>query len=210
WQFLANMSHARRIPLNAIVGYTGLMHDGLQGVLPAKAKDVVEKVQRNAGQLSIEDYSMNAIVHSVLAATASLAAAKNLPLEAAVLQAIPLGRGDERRLAQVLRSLGNAIKFTGEGEVRVAAKATNDIFSLSVVDTQPAIPAKQQARAFHEFPQVDSSDTNKMDATGLGLAIAKRIVELHGGRIGVEAQFGTGSTSQFELPVKSQQRMGVS
>src|SRR5262249_9483507 len=106
--------------------------------------------------------------------------------------------------------VGNAIKFTDEGEVRVAAKATNDIFSVSVVDTGPAIPAAQQARAFHAFDQVDSSNTNRKGAIGLGLAIAKRIVELHDGGIWVASQFGAGSTSQFELPVKSQQRMGVS
>ena len=154
---------------------------------------------------------MNADVHGVLAATGSLAAAKKLPLEAAVWEAIALGRSDERRLAQLLGNrLGVAIKFTDEGEVRAAAKATNDIFSVSVVDTHRAIPAAQQARVFHRFHQVDSPNTNKKGATGLGLPIGQRIVELHGGRIGVESRFGKGSTSQCELPVKSQQRMGVS
>jgi signal transduction histidine kinase len=229
-QFLANMSHELRTPLNAILGYTELMHDGLYGELPAKTRDVLERVQKNgkhllglindvldlakieAGQLvlSIEEYSMKDVVQTVVSATESLAAAKKLPLKVDMSNDMPLGRGDERRIAQVFLNLvGNAIKFTDEGEVRIAAKATDGIFSIAIADTGPGIPDAEQARIFHEFHQVDSSNTKKKGGTGLGLAITKRIVELHGGRIWVESQMGKGSTFRFELPVRSQQRTGV-
>jgi signal transduction histidine kinase len=229
-QFLANMSHELRTPLNAILGYTELMHDGLYGELPPKTKDVLERVQRNgkhllglinevldlskieAGQfeLSIEDYSLKDVVHTVVSAMESLAATKKLSLKVDVADGMPSGRGDERRITQILLNLvGNAIKFTDEGEVRVVAKTANDSFLVSVTDTGPGISGSEQTRIFHEFHQADSSNTKKKGGTGLGLAIAKRIVELHGGRIWVDSQVGKGSNFQFELPVESEQRTGV-
>ena len=202
-QFLANMSHELRTPLNAILGYTELMQDGLYGDLPTKTKEVLDRVQKNgkhllglindvldlskieAGQLvlNLEEYSMKDVVLTVVSATESLASAKKLPLKVAVSDKMPLGRGDERRIAQVLLNLvGNAIKFTDDGEVRIAASVANGMFSVAVTDTGPGIPVAEQARIFHEFHQVDSSNTKKKGGTGLGLAIAKRIVELHGGK----------------------------
>jgi signal transduction histidine kinase len=148
-------------------------------------------------------------VQTVVTATESLAAAKNLPLKVDVSDNLPAGHGDERRIVQVLLNLvGNAIKFTDEGEVRIAASATNGMLSVAIVDTGPGIPEAEQMRIFHEFHQVDSSNTKKKGGTGLGLAIAKRIVELHGGRIWVKSQVGEGSTFQFELPVRPEQRAG--
>jgi GAF domain-containing protein len=228
-QFLANMSHELRTPLNAILGYTELMHDGLYGDLPAKTRDVLERVQKNgkhllglindvldlskieAGQLalSLDEYSMKEVVQTIVAATESLASAKGLPLKVTLSDGMPLGRGDERRIAQVLLNLvGNAIKFTDQGEVRIAAKASDGMFSIAVEDTGPGIPEGEQARIFHEFHQVDSSNTKKKGGTGLGLAIAKRIIEMHGGRIWVESEVGKGSTFRFELPVRAEQRTG--
>ena len=229
-QFLANMSHELRTPLNAILGYTELMQDGLYGELPLKTKEVLERVQANgkhllglindvldlskieAGQLvlSIEDYSMENVVQTVVSATESLAATKNLPLRVEIPHDMPLGHGDERRITQVLLNLvGNAIKFTDRGEVRIAARATNGLFSVAVVDTGPGILDAEQVRIFDEFHQVDSSNTKKKGGTGLGLAIAKRIVELHGGQIWVESELGKGSTFQFELPVRGSKMGGA-
>ena len=229
-QFLANMSHELRTPLNAILGYTELMQDGLYGELPGKTKDVLERVQKNgrhllglindvldlskieAGQLvlSLEDYSMKDVVQTVVSATELLAAAKRLPLKVDLSGDMPVGRGDERRITQVLLNLvGNAIKFTDEGEVRIAAEATNGMFSVAIADTGPGIPEAEQTRIFNEFHQVDSSNTKKKGGTGLGLAISKRIVELHGGRVWVELQVGRGSTFRLELPLRPKQRGGV-
>jgi signal transduction histidine kinase len=229
-QFLANMSHELRTPLNAILGYSELMQDGLYGELPPRTKEVLDRVEKNgkhllglindvldlskieAGQLvlGIESYAMRDIVQAVVAATESLAAAKKLPLRVDISDGMPDGRGDERRLTQVLLNLvGNAIKFTDAGEIRIAAKATNGMFTVAVADTGPGIPETEQTRIFEEFHQVDGSNTKRKGGSGLGLAIAKRIIELHRGRIWVESELGRGSTFRFELPVQAEQGGGA-
>ncbi len=173
---------------------------------------VLDLSKIEAGQLvlSIEDYSMKDVVQTVVSATESLAAAKNLPLKVELPAGLPPGRGDERRIAQVVLNLvGNAIKFTDQGEVRIAANAVDGKFRVAVTDTGPGIHEGERERVFQEFHQVDSSNTKTKGGTGLGLAIAKRIVELHGGRIWVESELGKGSTFLFELPVSAEQRRGA-
>jgi signal transduction histidine kinase len=222
-QFLANMSHELRTPLNAILGYTELLLDGLYGKLGEKAHGVLDRVHTNgkhllglindvldlakieAGQLtlSVSDYAVGVVVQSVLAATESLAKAKGLELRADVAPAMPLGRGDERRLTQVLLNLvGNAIKFTDTGSVTVSAIAREGRFKLAVRDTGPGIAAADQARIFEEFQQVDNSSTRKKGGTGLGLAISRRIVEMHGGSISVESELGAGATFRIDIPIR--------
>jgi signal transduction histidine kinase len=221
-QFLANMSHELRTPLNAILGYTELIQDGIYGAAPEKIGAVLARVQANgkhllglindvldlskieAGQLtlSLEPYSIKDVVQTVVSATESLAAEKKLPLKTALAADLPAGRGDTRRLTQVLLNLvGNAIKFTDAGEIRIAATAANGRFALAVTDTGPGIAAEERERIFEEFHQVDNSSTRKKGGTGLGLAIARRIVALHGGRIWVESELGKGSTFRVELPI---------
>src|SRR5262249_51164049 len=137
----------------------------------------------------------------------SLAQNKKLALKTEVAKSLPIGLGDEQRLTQVLLNLvGNAIKFTDAGEVRVTAKAVNGHFNASVTDTGPGIPEEHQARICEEFHPVDSSNTKAKGGTGLGLAIAKQIIEMHGGRIWVESTLGKGSTSQMELPTRAELR----
>jgi signal transduction histidine kinase len=121
-----------------------------------------------------------------------------------VAKPLPVGLGDEQRLTQVLLNLvGNAIKFTDAGEVRIAATSVNGRFNVAVTDTGPGIPEEHQARIFEQFHQVDSSNTKAKSGTGLGLAIAKQIVEMHGGRIWVQSTLGKGSTFQIELPARA-------
>jgi signal transduction histidine kinase len=225
-QFLANMSHELRTPLNAVLGYSEMMLDGLYGELPEKAKGVLERVQRNgrhllglindvldlskieAGQLTLalDDYSMSALVKQVVSTTESLARAKGLALTAAIQDGLPAGRGDERRLTQVLLNLvGNAIKFTDKGAVELAAEAKDGRFTVAVSDSGPGIAEADQARIFEEFQQVDNTNTRKKGGTGLGLAIAKRIIEMHGGTLTVESAVGTGSTFRVILPVRAEQ-----
>jgi GAF domain-containing protein/HAMP domain-containing protein len=222
-QFLANMSHELRTPLNAILGYTELIQDGLYGAVPEKVTQTLERVQINgkhllglindvldlskieAGQLTLQinDYALSDVVHSVVTATAPLAAEKKLALEAEVPNSLPAGRGDERRLAQVLLNLvGNAIKFTDAGSVRIVAGSTDGVFQVSVVDTGPGIAPEHHARIFEEFQQVDNTDTRRKGGTGLGLSISKRIVELHGGKLWVESELGKGSIFRFTLPIR--------
>jgi signal transduction histidine kinase/HAMP domain-containing protein len=222
-QFLANMSHELRTPLNAILGYTELMVDGIYGELPARAAGVLERVQNNgkhllalindvldlakieAGQLTmqLDDYAMPDVVHSVVSATEALASTKGLKFTADIMAGLPPGRGDARRLAQVLLNLvGNAVKFTDEGEVAIGAMAENGHFVLTVRDTGPGIAPADQDRIFGEFQQIDNSNTRKKGGTGLGLAISKRMVEMQGGTISVESEVGQGSTFRVVLPVR--------
>lgn len=172
--------------------------------------DVLDLSKIEAGQLtlSLSDYSMREIIQTVFTGVESLAAEKQLALKVIVPSELPLGRGDERRITQVLLNLvGNAIKFTEVGEVRVEAGTSDDTFRVSVTDTGPGIAPADQARIFEEFHQVDSSSTRKKGGTGLGLSIAKRIIEMHGGRIWVESSLGKGSTFWFTLPIRVERQV---
>src|SRR5262249_23527564 len=134
-----------------------------------------------------------------------------LALRVTVPPDLPPGKGDSRRIAQVLLNLvGNAIKFTETGEVRVGVSVSDGAFLVSVADNGPGISEADQTRIFEEFQQADSSSTRKKGGTGLGLAIAKRIVEMHGGRIWVESTLGQGSTFRFTLPVRVERSAGIS
>jgi signal transduction histidine kinase len=226
-QFFANMSHELRTPLNAVLGYTELIVDGLYGDIPDKAKEVLDRVQINgrhllglindvldlskieAGQLklSLEDYSMQSIVDSVVASTGSLAHAKGLSIRSSVAENLPAGHGDERRLTQVLLNLvGNAIKFTDTGEVEINAQAANGTFDVAVRDTGPGIAPQDQARIFEDFQQIDNTSTRHKGGTGLGLAIARRFVEMHGGTLTVDSTLGVGSTFHMLLPVRASEQ----
>jgi GAF domain-containing protein len=221
-QFLANMSHELRTPLNAILGYTELMADGAYGEPSEKMQGVLKRLEANgrhllglindvldlskieAGQLVLElsDYSIQDIAQTVRSTLEPLAADKKLAFKVEVAPQLPPGRGDGRRLTQVLINLvGNAIKFTDAGEVAIKAEANNGLFYVSVRDTGPGISAADQAKLFQEFQQADNAITRKKGGTGLGLAISKRIVEMHGGKIWVESQLGQGSMFAFTLPV---------
>jgi signal transduction histidine kinase len=226
-QFLANMSHELRTPLNAILGYTELILDSIYGDVPDKMRTVLDRVQSNgkhllglindvldlskieAGQLilSLGDYSLKNVVQTVFSAVEPLANEKKLAFKVEVPTNLPPGRGDERRLTQVLLNLvGNAIKFTDNGEIAIKASNANGSFEVAVRDTGPGISEADQAKLFQEFQQADNSITRKKGGTGLGLAISKRIIEMHGGKIWVDSLVGQGSTFCFTLPVSVEQQ----
>ena len=228
-QFLANMSHELRTPLNAILGYTELIIDGIYGEAPEKMRTVMERVQSNgkhllglindvldlskieAGQLvlSIQDYSIKDVVHGVYSAVEPLANSKKLAFKIDVPANLPAARGDDRRLTQVLLNLvGNAIKFTDAGEIAVKAAASNGAYTISVRDTGPGIAEADQAKIFDEFQQADSTQTKVKGGTGLGLSIAKRIIEMHGGKLWVESSLGAGSTFSFTVPLRVEHQAG--
>jgi signal transduction histidine kinase len=221
-QFLANMSHELRTPLNAILGYAELLVDGIYGELPGKPRGVIERIHNNgkhllalindvldlakieAGQLTLilEDYNIPEVVHSVVTATEPLAASKGLQFTAELQDNLPMAHGDARRVSQVLLNLvGNAIKFTDEGEVEIRAMLDKGQFVLTVRDTGPGIADADQERIFGEFQQIDNTNTRKKGGTGLGLAISKRMVEIQGGTISVDSALGHGSTFRIVLPV---------
>ena len=226
-EFLANMSHELRTPLNAILGYTELIVDNIYGDVPEKIKEILERLENNghhllslindvldlskieAGRLtlSLNEYSMGEVIQTVITSVEALAAEKKLELKVMVPTDLTTGKGDEQRIAQViLNLLGNAIKFTEEGEVRVEATVSNETFMVSVSDTGPGLSEADQKTIFEEFHQVDGSSTREKGGTGLGLSIAKRIVEMHGGRIWVESTHGKGSTFRFTLPVRAERQ----
>ncbi|MEO8005763.1 MAG: GAF domain-containing protein [Betaproteobacteria bacterium] len=226
-QFLANMSHELRTPLNAILGYTELIVDKIYGEVPDKITDVLDRVQKSgrhllglindvldlskieAGQLTLtlSDYSVHDAVQSAVTAVEPLAKEKGLRLVVDIEAKLPVGRADERRIVQVLLNLvGNAIKFTEEGEVTIRVRRDNGLFVVGVSDTGPGIPKAQHERIFEEFQQADGSATRANGGTGLGLAIARKIIELHGGRLWVESVVGQGSTFTFSLPVQTERR----
>jgi signal transduction histidine kinase/HAMP domain-containing protein len=230
-QFLANMSHELRTPLNAILGYTELMAEGTYGELCEEMLEVLKRLETNgrhllglindvldlskieAGQLVLElsDYCIQDIAQTVRSTLEPLAADKKLAFKVEVPAELPPGRGDGRRLTQVLINLvGNAIKFTDAGEVAIKTEANNGSFYVTVRDTGPGISAADQAKLFQEFQQADNAIARKKGGTGLGLAISKRIIEMHGGRIWVESQPGHGSTFAFTLPVTVERQVGTS
>jgi signal transduction histidine kinase len=168
--------------------------------------NTVLNISKNeAGQfkMNLAEYALGSVVETVRLATGSLAA-KKPKFKIDIARDLPHGLGDEQRLTQVLLNLvGNAIKFTDAGEVRITAATANGHYALSVSDTGPGIPAQEQERIFEQFHQIDNSITKAKGGTGLGLAIAKQIVEMHGGRIWVESTLRHGSTFRKELPVRA-------
>jgi signal transduction histidine kinase len=201
--------------------------DGIYGEVPEKIKEVMGRIQQSGNRLlglinavldlskieagritlSLVDYSMQGVVQTVFTAVEPLAAEKHLALRVTVPPDLPVGKGDEQRITQVLTNLvGNAIKFTEVGEVGVQVTSANGTFMVAVSDTGTGIGEADQQKVFEEFQQADSSSTRKKGGTGLGLTIAKKIIEMHGGRIWVESSLGTGSTFQFTLPVRVEQQ----
>ena len=227
-QFLANMSHELRTPLNAILGYTELILDNIYGETPDKMREVLDRLHANgkhllglindvldlskieAGELTLDlaDYSLKEVVQTVFTAVESLATGKKLALTIGVAPNLPRGHGDERRLVQVLLNLvGNAIKFTDNGEVAIKATMSDGSFTVAVRDTGPGIAPSDQDKIFGEFQQADNSATKRKGGTGLGLSIAKRIIGMHGGRIWVESDVGKGSEFAFTIPVKVERQV---
>jgi signal transduction histidine kinase len=226
-QFLANMSHELRTPLNAILGYTELLVDGTYGDLPEAANGVLGRVERSgrhllslindvldiskieAGQLNLAlgTYTMKDVVQTVAVSVEALIRDKGLTLPVNVPDDLPDGFGDHRRLTQVVLNLvGNAIKFTDEGQVAIDVHVEHSNFVVAVSDTGPGIAPEEQKRIFEEFQQVENTVTRKKGGTGLGLAISKRIVEMHGGQLAVESAVGKGSTFTFVVPMRVERR----
>jgi signal transduction histidine kinase len=227
-QFLANMSHELRTPLNAILGYNQLMLNNIYGETAGRMRTVLSRIQSNgkhllglindvldlskieAGQLAltVSDYSIKQVVYSVSAAVEPLLAEKNLTFRVEVPPDLPMARGDGRRITQVLLNLvSNAVKFTDAGEVTIKVTATEDALTVAVRDTGPGIDPADQVRIFEEFQQADSSATKLKGGSGLGLSIARRIVEMHDGRLWVESTVGCGSTFFFPVPIRIDHRV---
>jgi signal transduction histidine kinase len=222
--FLANMSHELRTPMNSVIGFSEMIIDGIYGQVPSEIREVVGEIQKSgehllglindvldiskieAGrmELRLSENAAEDCVETVLARMTSLAKEKGLDLIAEIGEELPLCTFDLQRITQVLYNLvGNAIKFTRKGEIRIGAKEDGENLLFWVADTGVGIPESELENIFSEFQQADSSITRDNPGSGLGLAIAKRFVEMHGGSIWVESKVGVGSTFWFTLPLRS-------
>jgi signal transduction histidine kinase len=221
--FLASMSHELRTPMNAILGFTEMIRDGLYGDVPPEIEEPVSdihtcgkqllglinnvldlsKIEAGHMELALGEYVVEDVVNTVKLSLRALAATKGLDLVTTVPPDLPLCLGDGKRITQCLMNLaGNALKFTREGRVEIRVEARGDALVFAVTDTGIGIPPEQLGTIFEEFRQADATVSRDFGGTGLGLSITKKLVELHGGRIWVESEPGKGSTFSFSIPVR--------
>ena len=230
-EFLANMSHELRTPLNAIIGFSEILEDQTFGELaPRQAKyisnilssgrhllqlinDILDLAKIEAGRRALDasPFDVNAALNDVTNIVKTLAAKKNIALHVEAAPDLPPLVADAPKWKQIMYNLlSNAIKFTpqnGRVTIRVAVESPEpeaDELQIAVSDTGIGIKTADQQRVFGEFEQVDSSYAREQQGTGLGLALTKRLVELHGGRIWVESAGieGQGCTFTFALPLQ--------
>jgi signal transduction histidine kinase len=222
--FLANMSHELRTPMNAILGFTELLLDGVYGDPPPELLQPLRDIQTNgrhllrlinsvldlskieAGRmdLNLVDYTVADVVALVHSSLRSLAAEKGLEFVTIVPEDLPTAYGDAGRITQCLMNLaGNALKFTAHGRVEIGVERSEESLLYRVADTGIGIPAERLPDLFTEFRQADATVAQEFGGTGLGLSITKKFVELHGGRIWVETQPGAGSTFFFTVPLRA-------
>ncbi|WP_321431200.1 PAS domain S-box protein [uncultured Methanolobus sp.] len=223
-EFLATMSHELRTPLNSIIGFSDIMLDGMAGELVDKQEHYIEhishsghhllnlindildisKIEAGKMELYLEEVEIKKAVNEIVTITDSLAARKNINVNVNVPDGVPAIRADKSKLKQILYNiLGNAIKFTDDnGHVSIRVSYSAESVIVSITDTGIGISPEDQIKLFKPFSQIDASISRRYEGTGLGLALVKELIELHGGKIWVESEAGKGSTFSFELPVK--------
>lgn len=220
--FLATMSHELRTPLNSIIGFTGILSQGLAGPLNGEQQhqlglvktsaqhllalinDILDISKIEAGQLKLnpETLDLPPLLARLLDQVRPGAAARGLSLVAQWPETLPRLQADRRRLEQVLLNLlSNAVKFTEKGTVTLKAQPRGPHLELSVQDTGPGIAPADQERLFEPFVQLDQGLNRRYEGTGLGLSITRKLVELMNGRIELDSQVGMGSTFKILLPV---------
>ena len=226
-EFLANTSHELRTPLNGIIGLAESLKDGAAGNLSNKAMDNLDMITNSGKRLShlindILDFSklknkdlilsmqpvdLHSVVQVILRLSEPLIDGKKLRLINEIDPNIPLIEADENRLQQIFHNLiGNAIKFTREGEIRVSATAQDAFMEVSVSDTGIGIEEEKFESIFNSFEQGDGSTIREYGGTGLGLSVTKQLVELHGGQINLESEIGKGSVFSFTMPLSKTKR----
>jgi signal transduction histidine kinase/putative methionine-R-sulfoxide reductase with GAF domain len=222
-EFLANMSHELRTPLNAIIGFSEVLTERMFGELNEKQdeylrdiyasgqhllsliNDILDLSKIEAGRMELEatDFDLPSAIDNALILVRERATRRGITLGRTIDEHVGMVRGDERKVKQVLLNLlSNALKFTPEGgRIDVSAGLHGGVAEIAVTDTGVGIAPEDQEAVFEEFRQVGTAD-KKVEGTGLGLALSRKFIELHGGRIWVKSQVGQGSTFTFTLPVR--------
>jgi signal transduction histidine kinase len=222
-EFLANMSHELRTPLNAIIGFSQVLRERMFGEVNEKQEeylddilssgnhllslinDVLDLSKVEAGQVELElaPFSLRDALERGVVMVRERATKDGVRVELAADPGVDVVEGDERRIRQVIFNLlSNAVKFTpAGGTVDVSAAQVDGEVRVSVADTGPGLAPEDHERIFEEFQQAEAG-VEQHEGTGLGLALSKRLVELHGGRIWVDSELGKGSTFVFTLPAR--------
>jgi signal transduction histidine kinase len=225
-EFLANMSHELRTPLNAIIGFSEVLTERMFGELNEKQdeylkdiytsgqhllsliNDILDLSKIEAGRMELEatDFDLPSAIDNALILVRERATRRGITLGRTIDERLGTLRGDERKVKQVLLNLlSNALKFTPEGgRIDVSARLQDGAAEIAVADTGVGIAPEDQEAVFEEFRQVGTAD-KKVEGTGLGLALSRKFIELHGGRIWVKSQVGHGSTFTFTLPVRREE-----
>ena len=224
--FIASMSHELRTPLNSIIGFTGILLQGLAGPLNEEQRkqlgmvkgsshhllelitDIIDISKIEAGKISLSpgDFDLSSTAREVLESFQPAAGRKLLKLTIEAPGQLQV-RSDERRVRQVLVNLiGNAVKFTSTGEVSVSAKGENNSALVAVRDTGPGIRTEDMGRLFQFFSQITYKDMPKHEGTGLGLYLSKKLMNLLGGDIQAKSEFGKGSVFTMVLPLKEMEQ----
>ena len=220
-EFLANMSHELRTPLNAIIGFSEVLLERMFGEVNEKQAEYLQdilssgrhllslindildlsKIEAGRMELELSAFDLPQTLENALTLVRERATRRGVALDLAVDERLGEFVGDERKIRQVLLNLlSNAVKFTPEGgRVGVAATLADGAVQIAVSDTGIGIAPEDQEAIFEEFRQVGTDYAQKREGTGLGLALAKKFVELHGGKIWVKSEVGTGSTFAFTL-----------
>jgi len=221
-EFLANMSHELRTPLNAIIGFSEVLLERLFGEINTKQDDYLKdihssgrhllnlindilalsKVEAGRMELDLATFDLPTAIGNALALIRERAQKHAIALDVHIEAGLESVVADERKLKQILLNLlSNAVKFTPDGgRIDVRARIVGDVVEIAVQDTGIGIAAADHEAVFEEFRQVGRQYTSKQEGTGLGLALTRRFVELHGGAIRVDSAPGKGSVFTFTLP----------
>ncbi|MFN3307996.1 MAG: ATP-binding protein, partial [Anaerolineales bacterium] len=228
-QFLANMSHELRTPLNSIIGFSRVILKGIDGPITdlqrqdlnaifnsgqhllSLINDILDLSKIEAGKMELmfeDDVNISEIIQSILPTVRGLIKDKPIELVVDLDPNVPLVRADPTKIRQILLNLlSNAAKFTEQGSITVQTEVkrenSHEEVLIKVIDTGIGIAQEDQSKLFEPFSQVDASPTRKTGGTGLGLSISRYLVEMHGGKIGVNSELGKGSTFYFSIPVPS-------
>jgi GAF domain-containing protein len=222
-EFLANMSHELRTPLNAIIGFSEVLQEKLFGELNDKQAEYTDdiltsgrhllslineildlsKVEAGRMELELATFDLPLAIDNARTFVRERATRHGINVDVDVDERLGEFVGDERKIKQILLNLlSNAVKFTPEGgRIGINARQTDGSVEISVSDTGVGIAPEDQPKIFEEFRQVGTDYAHKVEGTGLGLTLAKKFVELHGGKIWVTSEVGKGSKFTFSLPI---------